>query len=47
MKKIENEELKQINAGAIKWGIIGIVSGIVTFIIGAFDGFTNPIKCRG
>ena len=46
MKTVDNNELKDIKAGAIRWGIIGIIGGIITFVVGVIDGFTNPSKCR-
>ena len=46
MINIENDELKDIRAGAIRWGIVGIIGGIITFVVGVIDGFTNPSKCR-
>lgn len=46
MKTLNESELKNINAGAIKWGIVAAIGGIVTFIMGVLDGFTNPTKCR-
>jgi len=44
--EVSNQELKEIKAGAIRWGIVGIIGGIITFIVGVIDGFTNPSKCR-
>ena len=46
MKEIDNNELKTIKAGAIRWGIVGIIGGIITFVVGVIDGYTNPSKCR-
>ncbi len=44
MKKMNNDELKQIEAGGIAWGLI--ISGAVAFLIGLVDGFTRPLACR-
>ena len=46
MQEISNNELKSIKAGAIHWGIVAIIGGIITFVVGVIDGFTNPSKCR-
>lgn len=46
MKIIKNEELKTIKAGAIHWGVVGLIAGIITFVVGVIDGYTNPSKCR-
>ncbi len=43
--KLKKEELKQIKGGSTGWIVAGIVAG-VTFLIGVFDGFTRPFKCR-
>ena len=46
MKKLSSNELKRIEAGSISgWAVAGIVAGI-TFLVGVFDGFTRPFKCR-
>ena len=44
--KLSNKELKMISAGASAgWIAAAIVSG-VSFIVGIFDGFIRPFKCR-
>ena len=44
--KLTKEELTQIKAGAsVGWIVAGIITG-VTFIIGVFDGYVRPFKCR-
>jgi hypothetical protein len=46
MKKLSNKEAKSISGGASAgWIVAGIVAGI-TFLVGVFDGFTRPFKCR-
>ncbi len=45
MKKITEEELTKIEGGISFWVGAAIVAGIV-FLVGAFDGFTRPLKCR-
>lgn len=44
MKKMEDSELKQIEAGGFGWGLI--LGGVVTFLIGIFDGITRPLACH-
>ncbi len=46
MNEISNTELKSIKAGAIRWGLVGIIGGIITFVVGVIDGYTNPSRCR-
>ncbi len=46
MKELNKTELRKIKGGASAgWVVAGIVAG-VTFIIGIFDGFTRPFRCR-
>lgn len=46
MIKLNYNEAKMIKAGASAgWIAAGIIAGI-SFIIGIFDGFTRPFKCR-
>lgn len=45
MKTLNNEELKNINGG-ISFGILALLGGAITFIIGILDGLTRPLKCR-
>ena len=46
MKNLTESELKDLTAGAIHWGIVGIIGGIITFLVGVIDGYTNPSKCK-
>ena len=43
MKKINNNELKNINGGG--FGLWALGAGIV-FLIGVVDGYTRPLKCN-
>lgn len=46
MNKLSINELKQIKAGASAgWIAAGIIAGI-TFLVGLFDGYTRPFRCR-
>lgn len=40
------EELLKINGGAISWTVMGIIGGVVVFVIGLVDGFLRPLKCN-
>ncbi len=45
MKVVSEEELKSINGGFNT--TLAVVLGVVaTFIIGIFNGYTNPEKCK-
>lgn len=45
MTKLADNELKQVNGGAIKSIWVAIPLGI-TFIVGIIDGFIRPLKCN-
>lgn len=46
MKNLNDNELMNIEGGAIKVGlVIGIGAGI-TFLIGLIDGIFRPLKCN-
>ena len=46
MNTLTNNELNEINGGAIKWGLALVAAGVFSFIAGLVDGLINPIKCR-
>ena len=47
---MNEEELKKTIGGGIstaKWSAIGIlVGGLVTLLVGIFDGFKRPLPCN-
>lgn len=45
MKKLDNNELKNVKGGIGFWGIAGIVSAAI-FIVGVIDGIARPLKCE-
>lgn len=47
MKELDQNQMKQVSGGAIHWGILAGVGAAIVFFIGLFDGYVNPIKCRG
>ncbi len=46
MQNLKQEELNDIEGGAVgtltKWTIVG---GVVTFLIGFFNGYQRPLGC--
>lgn len=46
MIELNKEELNNISGGIALRSKILIVGGVVAFIIGIIDGFTNPNKCN-
>ena len=45
MKKIKDEEFKNIKGGMSGWAIAGI-SMLVTFVAGVLDGIARPNNCK-
>lgn len=43
---LNNEELQLIVGGASKIGIGIVIGGIVTLLVGIFDGFLRPLRCN-
>ena len=46
MKKLTSDEMYLVSGGAVKWGVVALVSGAIVLIVGILDGFTNPSKCH-
>lgn len=44
MKKIDNKKLKKIEGGGIGWYVV--LGGVITFLIGAVDGYLRPLSCN-
>lgn len=44
MVELNKDELKNINGGG--WVLVSAIIGGVMFLIGIFDGYTRPYKCR-
>ncbi len=44
---LTDNELLNIEGGAVSWTTIGVVlGGIVTLLVGVFDGYFRPLKCN-
>lgn len=50
MKILNNEEMINVKGGALSSKVLGIitgvVAGIITFAVGAWDGYINPKSCK-
>lgn len=46
MYEINKAEKFLVSGGAVNWGIVSIIGGAITFIIGLFDGIYNPTACK-
>lgn len=46
MKKLEEEQMKKIEAGGVNWVAVTFISGAISFVIGIIDGLVNPKKCN-
>ena len=42
---LKNNELLEIKGG-ISWTAVGIGGAVVSFLIGLFDGYVRPLRCR-
>lgn len=43
---LNDDELTNVTGGAVKYGLIAIIGGIITFIIGVVDGYLRPLPCN-
>lgn len=46
MYEIKKEEMKKIEGGANPLIITAAITGIITFITGILQGYSNPRKCN-
>lgn len=46
MNVLNKSELKEINGGGFSLTAGIVIGGIVTFLIGVFDGYVRPYACR-
>ena len=44
--ELNKSEMETINGGAISWGTIGCIGGILAYLIGVLSGYTNPNRCN-
>lgn len=47
MRELTTKEMIDTRASGLSGGAIAaIIGGVIAFIVGAFDGYTRPYKCR-
>lgn len=46
MREIKKEEMVRIEGGANPLMITSVVAAIITFLVGAFHGYSNPKTCN-
>lgn len=47
MKRLDNEELKQIQGGGgIAVGLGFLIGAGIIFVMGLIDGYVNPVTCN-
>lgn len=46
MKKISNEQLKEVKGGGVNWSLVAGIGAVTSFLIGIIDGLINPKKCN-
>ena len=44
--ELNNREMASINGGGVSWGVIAVIGGVLTYLIGVFSGYTNPSRCN-
>ena len=44
--KLENDELMNVEGGAIKYLALFGLGGLIAFLTGILDGYLNPQKCN-
>lgn len=43
---LKQDELKKISGGGFSFSLGMILGGLLTFVIGIFDGYTRPLACN-
>ena len=46
MREIKIDEKTKLEGGMSEIAIAGIVTGVITFVIGMLSGYSNPVKCN-
>ncbi len=46
METISSEQMEKIKGGAINLGVVAGITAFASFLIGIFDGWTNPKRCN-
>ena len=46
MKRISNEEMKNVKGGSINWGLMTAIGAAASFFIGVIDGWMHPKRCN-
>lgn len=44
--ELNKNELESVCGGAISWGIVGCIGGVIAYLIGVLSGYTNPTRCN-
>ena len=45
IERISQKDLREIHGGGISFWVVGGLIALGAFIVGVFEGFTNPEKC--
>ncbi len=45
IKKLSNESLEEIKGGGVSFWVVGGIIALGAFLVGVFEGITNPEKC--
>lgn len=45
IKKLREKELEEIKGGGVSFWVVGGIIALGAFLVGVFEGITNPEKC--
>ncbi|NLL01835.1 MAG: class IIb bacteriocin, lactobin A/cerein 7B family [Mollicutes bacterium] len=43
---LTDTELLNIKGGAVSWGLVALVGGLLTILAGIVDGYLRPLSCN-
>ena len=46
MRQLEKEEMIRVDGGANPILVTSVVTALITFLVGAFHGYSNPKNCN-
>ncbi len=44
--ELSKKEMATVNGGAISWGAVSCIGGILAYLLGVLSGYTNPNRCN-
>ncbi len=43
--ELNDQEMNEINGG-VSWTLVSIIGGVIVYLIGVINGYTNPTQCN-